>query len=111
MVIKWLRMVLLTWNGVACVLVTKIFDIGSQVPKEDYHPSDLRLSVEHIQPTNVALSNLLRNLNVCPIYLRLAPGKQNLRRDVPTVPKSKPPFKQNFMFEVPDASVPAVEMC
>lgn len=30
---------------------------------------------------------------------------------IPTVPSNKPPFKQNFMFEVPDASVPAVEMC
>lgn len=28
-----------------------------------------------------------------------------------TVPRSKPPFKQNFMLDVPDASVPAVEMC
>ena len=28
-----------------------------------------------------------------------------------TVPNNKPPFKQNFMFDVPDASVPAVEMC
>jgi hypothetical protein len=27
------------------------------------------------------------------------------------VPMIKPPFKQNFIFEVPDASVPAVEMC
>ena len=28
-----------------------------------------------------------------------------------TVPTSRPPFRQNFMFDVPDASVPAVEMC
>ena len=30
---------------------------------------------------------------------------------LPTVPRSRPPLRQNFMFEVPDASVPAVEMC
>src|SRR5258706_718344 len=28
-----------------------------------------------------------------------------------TVPNSKPPFKQNFMLLVPEASVPAVEIC
>lgn len=28
-----------------------------------------------------------------------------------TVPSRRPPFKQNFMLDVPDASVPAVEMC
>ena len=28
-----------------------------------------------------------------------------------TVPTSRPPLRQNFMFDVPDASVPAVEMC
>ena len=28
-----------------------------------------------------------------------------------TVPTNNPPFKQNFMFEVPLASAPAVEMC
>ncbi|KAH3674988.1 hypothetical protein WICPIJ_009374 [Wickerhamomyces pijperi] len=28
-----------------------------------------------------------------------------------TVPMINPPFKVNFMFEVPEASVPAVEMC
>jgi len=30
---------------------------------------------------------------------------------VPTVPSRRPPLRQNFMFDVPDASVPAVDIC
>lgn len=34
-----------------------------------------------------------------------------VKSHAPTVPMSRSPFKQNFMFDVPDASVPTVEMC
>lgn len=32
-------------------------------------------------------------------------------KDIPTVPNSNPPLRQNFIFDVPEASVPAVEIC
>lgn len=32
-------------------------------------------------------------------------------KDIPTVPSSNPPLRQNFIFDVPEASVPAVEIC
>jgi len=44
---------------------------------------------------DVLISNLLSDLDIRTI----------------TVPTNNPPFKQNFMFEVPLASVPAVEIC
>ena len=32
-------------------------------------------------------------------------------KNIPTVPSSNPPLRQNFMLDVPEASVPAVEIC
>ena len=34
-----------------------------------------------------------------------------LEEYTPTVPTSNPPLRQNFILDVPDASVPAVEIC
>jgi len=31
-------------------------------------------------------------------------------KDIPTVPNNNPPLRQNFIFNVPEASVPAVEI-
>jgi hypothetical protein len=82
------------------------------------------------QLTNIVLSDLRyivskRVMNKTNMYEPLRQfqcsrhlgGNQHLihasdkKYDVPTVPSNKPPFKQNFMFDVPEASVPAVEMC
>jgi hypothetical protein len=42
----------------------------------------------------------------------LAPiSQKQITNNIPTVPKSRPPLRQNFILEVPEASVPAVEMC
>ena len=66
--------------------------------------------------TNVLLANFLRDLDVRTIYNPtlinfLFLNDNNRNRDLPTVPNNNPPFKQNFIFDVPEASVPAVEIC
>lgn len=65
--------------------------------------------------TNVALPNLLCDLDIRTIYKRpvniFRGAVQPNSRYSPTVPSSSPPLRQNFIFDVPLASVPAVEMC
>ena len=67
--------------------------------------------------TNVLLANFLCDLDVCTIYdptlinFLFLNDNNKRNRDLPTVPNNNPPFKQNFMFDVPEASVPAVEIC
>ena len=91
-------------HGVVRVLVAQVFHVGRQVSKEDWTidgrrrqragpsvvgPKEQEHSQTLLEPTSSAIS-------------MFAPS---------TVPRRRPPFKQNFMLDVPDASVPAVEMC
>lgn len=64
--------------------------------------------------TDVALANFLGDLDVRTICDDASVNVRPLQHadpHAPTVPSSRPPLRQNFMFDVPDASVPAVEMC
>jgi len=66
---------------------------------------------EVAEEEDVVLSNLTSDFDLFSLV-----NFRFLRERVPTfapsqVPMIKPPFKTNFMFEVPLASVPAVEMC
>ena len=64
--------------------------------------------------TNVVLPYFFRNFDISPIYAVIFVSPLNLvpcSVGVPTVPSNSPPFRQNFMFDVPLASVPAVLMC
>lgn len=79
------------------VLIAKILNRGREVAEEEH----------------VALADFLGNLDVGTIYIVCLQSQTSVA-DVqysPTVPRSRPPLMQNFMFEVPEASVPAVEMC
>ena len=75
-----------------------------------------RIHDEANQLTDIVLANLLSNLNIGAIYASqisyFAHTDMKIWKPIlPTVPKSNPPFKQNFIFDVPEASVPAVEIC
>ena len=92
---EW-RALLVERHRVVHVLVAKVLDRGREVAEEDC--AKIRRDEGQkiagyaqtlLSPTSSAIS-------------MLAPS---------TVPNSRPPFKQNFMFDVPDASVPAVEIC
>ena len=91
------RALLLDRLRVVRVLVAQVLDRGREVPEEE----------------DVVLADLLCDLDVRAICAVLSPtgAWQRQHGDSPTVPSSRPPFRQNFMFEVPEASVPAVEMC
>lgn len=118
---------LLNRHGVVCVLVPQILNVGSQVPEEDCIIRR-RSIIQHIRaqqsmlsddvysqtlssPTSSAISmfapSVLRSA-IRHAYTSLTGGEEN---NAPTVPTSSPPLRQNFMLDVPDASVPAVEMC
>lgn len=89
---------LLDGDGVVSVLVSEVFHLRSQMPKEDYtKPSDYYPTREYRRNDSQTFSSPISS----PISM-FAPS---------TVPTNNPPFKQNFIFEVPLASVPAVEIC
>jgi hypothetical protein len=92
------------WHGVVRVLVTQVFHVGRQVSKEDW-TSDER-GRQRAGPGIVGAKGQERSQTL------LEPTSSAISMLAPsTVPRRRPPFKQNFMLDVPDASVPAVEMC
>ncbi len=92
---------LFDWYGVVCVLIPQIFYIRREMPKEDYR---LRISTQ--------MSRFEQSDKNCNAQTLSSPTSSAISIFAPsTVPTSNPPLRQNFMLDVPDASVPAVEMC
>jgi hypothetical protein len=77
------------------VIVAEILDILGQIAKEE----------------DVVLADLTSDFNLFLVSRRLFTRQGRLTFAPSQVPMIKPPFITNFMFEVPLASVPAVEMC
>ena len=78
------------------VAVAEVFDVLGQVAEEE----------------DVFFANLARDFDL--VWLVSCAGLQvgaELTLAPSQVPMMRPPFKQNFMLLVPEASVPAVEMC
>lgn len=110
------RAFLLDRNWMVHMLIAKIFDCGCQMSKEDWnrhHEYIIVPSTEGFTYRRCFLQLLQQSR--CLHRLRIGKSKKKdlkvLRVSLPTVPSSKPPFKQNFMLDVPEASVPAVEIC
>ena len=61
---------------------------------------------------NILFSNLLGDLDRRTIHSsEKQASKRFSRAEILVVKSTYPPFRQNFILLVPDASVPAVEMC
>jgi len=128
---------LLKRNGVIQMLISKVLDgtrnwiknekgvnlrysenLRCEMAKEDFNKSRYKNQLWPNEApqrtlTNITLPNFFRDLYIGTIWVRsYDPVRRKLiMQHIPTVPNKSPPFRQNFMFEVPEASVPAVEMC
>jgi hypothetical protein len=67
---------------------------------------------EVTEEEDVLLADFTGDLNLCHVSCNsLSVHGTKLTLAPSQVPMIKPPLRQNFMLEVPEASVPAVEMC
>ena len=103
-----------SWTHV-CMLVAKLLNCRRQVSEENYTPNVSKFCArqEKTTLTHVIFPNFLCNLDVGTVCQKFEHELQDmiLMHNIPTVPTRRPPLRQNFMLEVPDASVPAVEIC